>query len=495
MAVTRRRFLQGTAAAGALALARPLGAFADTLGPTPLFDTSRASRLFPGTTLVHCDMHNHTVLSDGDGDPNEAFGSMRAAGLDVAALTDHSTIQWGMPADPCNPNLDGDGDPSNDPHLCAGDVSAIAGITEEKWARLKAIADAANDPGEFLALRGFEWSSPSMGHMNVWFSQKWIDPLHTAGLTTGEGGLGFFMQEGGADGLDQLADALTRGELEEFPMRRGLVRKYNEVMRASKTSGLSMVPFYKWLRSHPATPVIGGGNDGLASFNHPGREPGRFGHFKLAKNNVQQVVAMEIFNRREEYLFEGTDIGNQSPLNECLNKGWRVGLSGVTDEHGTNWGEPDGKGRMGLWIDTPTREGVRQAMLARRFFATRLRGLRVDAMAKGTRMGQTIQHTSGPIEFRLDIDRGTEWYGKQLSVQILRPGSSMPTIAHAEDVTVPTPSEPVIKVWVPNVDIADGDWVVLRVSDRSVPADGRADDTYRPYGDGVAYASPWFLRP
>ena len=52
--------------------------------------TSRRSRLFPGPWLVHADLHNHTLLSDGAGDPADAFPSMRAAGLDVAAITDHS---------------------------------------------------------------------------------------------------------------------------------------------------------------------------------------------------------------------------------------------------------------------------------------------------------------------------------------------------------------------------------------------------------------------
>src|SRR6266487_4863693 len=52
--------------------------------------TSRQSRLFPGRPLVHADLHNHTWLSDGRGDPGQAFACLREAGLDVAAITDHS---------------------------------------------------------------------------------------------------------------------------------------------------------------------------------------------------------------------------------------------------------------------------------------------------------------------------------------------------------------------------------------------------------------------
>ena len=55
--------------------------------------TKRRSRLFPGPFLVHADLHNHTTLSDGAGSPAAVFPSLRANGLDVAAITDHS--RWG----------------------------------------------------------------------------------------------------------------------------------------------------------------------------------------------------------------------------------------------------------------------------------------------------------------------------------------------------------------------------------------------------------------
>ncbi len=60
--------------------------------PYDAWGTDRYSRLFPGPVLVHADLHNHTMLSDGAGDPAEAFGSMRAAGLDVAAIRELSLL-------------------------------------------------------------------------------------------------------------------------------------------------------------------------------------------------------------------------------------------------------------------------------------------------------------------------------------------------------------------------------------------------------------------
>src|SRR5919107_2219947 len=97
--------------------------------------TSRASRLFGGCWLVHADLHNHTRLSDGAGDPGLAFPSMREAGLDVAAITDHS--RWASV------------------FLGLVDAPGWTGIDGDAWRRTIALAEAANLDGEFVALHGF----------------------------------------------------------------------------------------------------------------------------------------------------------------------------------------------------------------------------------------------------------------------------------------------------------------------------------------------------
>lgn len=459
MTTSRRDFLKAAAAAGAVLLTRPVGALSGALGPAPGFATDRASRLFGGRWLAHADMHNHSLSSDGDGDPALAFASMRNAGLDVAALTDHSTLSWGLPQSVCGGNTD---------------CQSIAGIDDASWALAQRLADAANVDGSFVALRGFEWSSPTIGHVNVWGTQRWIDPLHTAGGGTGEGAAQFAHDEA------------------RLPAQQ--MTALDAIVRSSPAQGAGMALFYDWLRSPADRPVLGGGDEGVASFNHPGREPGRFSNFAYDPTMSGRISAIEVFNRSEDYLFEGTDSIAQSPINECLNAGWRVGLSGVTDEHGTQWGYPDGKGRTGLWVTSLTRAGVADALRARRFFATRLRGLRLDASANGHPMGAEFPHTSGPVTFRLDIDRGPEWHGRALKVSVLRRGTRMPAVQQVIDVTVPTPADPVIQFTV-DVDRADGDWIVLRVTDPAQPADGRATGQYASLGNGVAYASPFFLSP
>ena len=239
--------------------------------------TSRVSRLFPGWWLAHADLHNHTWLSDGKGDPRLAFGSMRAAGLDVAALTDHS--RWASV------------------FLNVRKAPGWTGIDGRAWRQTIDLAEAANADGEFVALHGFEWSHAAYGHMNVWDSERFTDPL-----------------------------------------------------RSAPTMGR----FWRWLER--------AGSDGLVGFNHPGTGRLRFANFGYRPGLAQRLVSLELFNKLEDYLLKDTDRGGQSPLNQCLNVGWRVGLLGVTDEHGPDWGQPEGKGRAGLWVRELTRVGVLEAL-------------------------------------------------------------------------------------------------------------------------------------
>src|SRR6266511_493861 len=240
--------------------------------------TSRHSRLFPGRWLVHADLHNHTWLSDGAGDPSRCFASMRAAGLDVAAITDHS--RWASA------------------FLGLVGAPGWTGIDGRAWRQTASLADAANLDGEFVALRGVEWSHAAFGHMNVWGTQHFTDPLRT------------------------------------FP---------------------TMGRFWRWLERH--------GDDGLVTFNHPGTGRLRFSRFGYRPALAERLVGLEIFNKTDEYLFKDTDRAGESPLNQCLNAGWRMGLLGVTDEHGADWGHPDGKGRAGLFVGELSRQGVLEALV------------------------------------------------------------------------------------------------------------------------------------
>jgi hypothetical protein len=376
--------------------------------PSPEGGADRRSRISRGTLLVHADLHNHTLLSDGAGDPEAAFPSMRKAGLDVAALTDHAIR---------GASVEGTG---------LGGTPWI-GLDRAGWRRAGEIADAHDRPGEFTAIRGFEWSHPQLGHVNAWFT-------------------------------DEFTDVATQGGSSEF---------------------------YRWLTQSRGIPA-----GGLAGFNHPGRELGRFDGFHHDSAVTEQMVSLEMFNRGDDYLFMGVSAGGTSPLVACLAAGWRPGLLGVSDEHGAEWGFPEGRGRGGLWVCEHSRAGVAEALRARRFFATRVAGLRLDATLGGVRMGSALRHRQGPVEFVLDLACGPSWVGRTMQVQVLRPDTPVPAVAAVIEVRCGDLSRFTIPV-----SIEDGRWIVLRVADPDSPNTQPGPEGHPANNHAIAYTSPWFLHP
>jgi hypothetical protein len=405
-------------------------------------DHWRRSRLDPrGAFLVVGDLHNHTTLSDGRGDPGSAYAQLRAAGLDVAALTDHASI------------------PREHRHeLSLGDYPdeealAVARLMprsfdEDGWRRTGELADAFDAPGEFTALRGFEWTEPWLGHVNVWFSD-------------------------GYRGVD------TPGSL----------------------AGL-----FAFLE--------GDDQKALYGYNHPGREPGRHGGFALppgengdpdavASDLTTRMVALEAFNRADDYLFgPGLDPadagGTGSALVACLDAGWRPGLIGCSDEHGSRFGLA-GRGRTGLWVHEHSRDGVREALSARRVFATRERGLRVDATLDGVRMGSALppgdrrEPREGALAVDLDVEEASSPYaGREVALQLLcsaaATGGASPEVAVLHSVAARVGDITRATVTLP----ADATWVLLRVADPARGYGGTAPAGHPGSVWALAYASPWY---
>lgn len=403
-------FGEGMVDAEALLLSTTAGAHLRTQGPES--GAARSSRISRGTMLVHADLHNHTLLSDGDGDPAVAFPAMRDAGLDVAALTDHAIR---------GASLEGTG---------LGGTPWI-GLDRAGWRRTGELAEAYDRPGEFTAIRGFEWSHPKLGHVNAWFTEDFTD-------------------------------VATHGTMSEL---------------------------YAWLtrlgrRNSPSAAA------GLAGFNHPGREDGRFAGFRYLEAAAEQMVSLEMFNRTDDYLFQGVAAGGTSPLVACLDAGWRTGLLGVSDEHSAHWGLQPGTGRAGLWVSEHSRTGVAEALRARRFFATRTAGLRVDATAGRVRMGSVLRHRQGPVEFVLDVEATPSWIGRALQVQVLRPDTPVPAVVERLEVRCGA----LARFTVP-MSIEDGHWTVLRLADPDAPEATQGPPNYPANNHAIAYTSPWFLRP
>jgi len=85
------------------------------------------------------DLHGHSALSDGTGTPHDYYAYARdVAALDVSALTDHD--HWGSPFIDQTPAL---------------------------WSEIEEQTRAFHEPGRFVTLLGFEWTSWIHGHRHV----------------------------------------------------------------------------------------------------------------------------------------------------------------------------------------------------------------------------------------------------------------------------------------------------------------------------------------
>ncbi len=183
-----------------------------------LLDTAPQTLALPrllqarGLRLFYGDLHTHTGYSDGMGRPEDALRQMRERGLHFAAITDHGEFF--------------------DRETAIRDA--------DKWAAAARQVAAATDEA-FVAIRGFEWSSPRQGHSNVWCSAAYTG-FHNTGDET-------------------------------------------------------MGPYYEWLAS--ARPIADARV--LAGFNHPGREIACFDGCAYVPALEDRIVTIECFNRDDDY--------------------------------------------------------------------------------------------------------------------------------------------------------------------------------------------------
>jgi len=92
-----------------------------------------------GPLIQWGDLHGHSALSDGTGTPEDYFRYARdVAGLDVIALTDHD--HWGIPP---------------------------LASTPANWEEIQRQVQRFHEPGRFVTLLGYEWTSWVYGHRHV----------------------------------------------------------------------------------------------------------------------------------------------------------------------------------------------------------------------------------------------------------------------------------------------------------------------------------------
>lgn len=301
-------------------------------------------------------LHEHSSYSDGDihSIPADYYAAAKAAGLDFMGGTEHS--------DSLDPlvfiSLGNDCFTTPD-----GLLTCLTPSVDElnKWNSIGQQAEEASDES-FLAFRGFEWTSDRFGHINVLF------------------------------GSDQTNAKTDGGYL------------------------LTMETFWSWFTRSPDTPLLGGGDDSIAIFNHPDDktlgdfDPGRnWNMLRHVPQADERMVAMELYNGggRRDYYADWYAL--------ALDNGWHVGAVGAEDEHGTNWASPDMAKTVILAPDLASGT-IKDAMLARRMYAV-VGGedVVVEMSAGGHPMGARLSCDDGasvPLKVSVRRRDGSSYAGR-----------------------------------------------------------------------------------
>lgn len=279
-------------------------------------DTTTAPNEMYETYFGFLHAHSHLSLdADPAGTPESAYAYARDEGqLDFFSLTDHA-------------------------------VFLIIWPWENKWKRLREVADAADDPGKFTALWGFEYSNPLLGHASVLNTDEFTHTLKTF----------------------------------TFP-------------------GL-----YKWLATRPEAIAQfnhPGDFDALAI---------EFLKFRPYSGAVPIMMGMETWNTNsgfDGYFYRGSSIDDpRSPLDDANSRGWFVGALGAQDNHQRDWGTLNDF-RTGVLAKSLTREGIIEAHRERRFYATEDKDLLLDFRCSGYPMGSRLKGVERSFVVTLDDRSG-----------------------------------------------------------------------------------------
>ena len=281
--------------------------------------------------LVWADLHGHSNLSDGTGTPDDYYRYARdVAGLDVAALTDHD--HWGIPFLDESPNL---------------------------WREIEAAAKRFHEPGRFVTLLGFEWTSWLHGHRHVLY----------------------FADEGPlVSSLDEATD--------------------------------DPAELWKALRGQPA----------LTFAHHSAGGPVATNWAFAPDPVLEPVTEVASVHGSSEALDAPLLIHEPVPGNfvrDALGRGYRLGFVGSGDSHDGHPGfaqiaSPSG-GLAAVFAAEPTREAVLAALRARHCYATNGPRIFLRASLGGKPMGAEVPPgtqrlrvaalTPGDLE-RIDVVRG-----------------------------------------------------------------------------------------
>ncbi len=306
------------------------------VGPGELQAVSNPLEVSPlGRRILWGDLHGHSHLSDGTGSPEDYHAYAReVAGLDVVALTDHD--HWGF---------------------------LFLDEHPEIWEALGVATDAAYEPGVFVSLHAYEWTSWIHGHRHV---------LHFG---------------------------------EQRPLLSSLDERYT-------------TPGQLWdaLRGSPA----------LTFAHHSAGGPIATDWSWRPDPELEPVTEIMSTHGSSEALDVPRRIYSPVPGNfvrDVLDRGDELGLIASGDSHDghpglTHLANPEGNGGLVAFIDAePTRESVLETLRARRVYATSGPRIVLRASLAGRAMGQRVPPGDHVLQL---VVHGTE---PLVAVDVIRSGA------------------------------------------------------------------------
>ncbi len=147
----------------------------------------------------------------------------------------------------------------------------------------------------------------------------------------------------------------------------------------------TMETFWRWFNTH---------RDALGTFNHPGdKGDSQWNDFAYVPDADARMVGIEVFNggKSKDYF----DRGGVNWIARALDAGWHVGLIGAQDTHTDDWGDGGRYARTGFLAPRLSEAAIRDAMKARRFYATTDANLRLSFTADGRPMGTRLRKVRG----------------------------------------------------------------------------------------------------
>jgi hypothetical protein len=261
-----------------------------------------------GPRVLWGDLHGHSNFSDGTGVPEDYFAYARdVSALDVVALTDHD--HWGMLPLVDHPEL---------------------------WSEIREQTRRFYEPGRFVTLLGFEWTSWIYGHRHV--------------LYRGDEGDLYDSIDPGTEHPTQLWDALAKA-----------------------------------------------GHDALTFAHHSGGGPVATDWSIAPDPRFEPLVEIVSIHGNSEALDAPQVLHEPVPghfVRDALARGYTLGFVGSGDRHDGHPGayqvEPPQGGLAAIIAEEPTREAVFEALRARRVYATNGARILLRMALSGHPMGARV---------------------------------------------------------------------------------------------------------